>query len=111
MTASKRVHFGLFVSFALPTSPLTQGRGMGRGTVTRPVYCRAFSFTRCCSKIIGLNNYDVARLCSPWNDLARVSFIVTSVIFSIIVLGSIIFYLFFFFYKNELTNCKTIITN
>ena len=73
------------------------------------MYCRAISFTRCCSKIIGLNDYYVARLCSPRNDLARVSFIVTSVIFPIIVLGSIIFYLFFFFYKNELTNCQSLI--
>ena len=47
------------------------------------------------------NNYDVARLCSPRNGLARVSFRVTSVIFSITVLGSII--VIFFLYKNELT--------
>ena len=99
MTASKRVHLGLFVSFALPTNPLTQGRGGGGGTVTRPVYCRAFSFTRCCSKIIGLNNYYVARLCSPRNYLARVSFIVTSVSLSIIVLpsGQHYLYLLLFF--------------
>ena len=90
---------GLFISFVLllPTNP-----GQGRcGGVPSPVYCHAFSFTRGCSIIIGYNNYDVARLCSPRNGLARVSFRVTSVIFSITVLGSIICYLFL--YKNELT--------
>ena len=89
---------GLFISFVLPTNP-----GQGRcGGVPSPVYCHAFSFTRGCSIIIVYNNYDVARLCSPRNGLARVSFRVTSVIFSITVLGSIICYLFFL-YKNELT--------
>ena len=72
MTASAIL--GLFISFVLPTNP-----GQGRcGGVPSPVYCHAFSFTRGCSIIIGYNNYDVARLCSPRNGLARVSFRVTS---------------------------------
>ena len=82
---------GLFISLCYP---LTQVRA-DAGGVPSPVYCHAFSFTRGCSIIIGYNNYDVARLCSPRNGLARVSFMVTSVIFSITVLGSIICYLFF----------------
>ena len=91
---------GLFISFVLPTIGTNPGQGRCGG-VPSPVYCHAFSFTRGCSIIIGYNNYDVARLCSPRNGLARVSFRVTSVIFSITVLGSII--VIFFLYKNELT--------
>ena len=82
---------GLFISFVLPTNP---GQGRCEG-VPSPVYCHAFNFTRGCSIIIGYNNYDVARLCSPWNGLARVSFRVLVSFFLSLFLAAL-FVIFFY---------------